>query len=281
MDFRIVQAAPWWTRDRLMLAVGTVLVGMLLVLVWNLTLRRRVATKSAALSHALRGQHNAELEFEAERRERRRLAADLHDLIAQGIAAAASQLDAARAYETREPGKAAAHRAVAREQLTQCSADVRRTLWGLRADVLDGRTFPQALKALATRLTQGTDVVCRVECSPDLTETLPDFIAGNLLILVQEAVSNAIRHAGTSEILVTCSLDSAGVVMHIEDSGKGFQPEASPGVQDGHFGLRSMRERIDLLHGSITIASQPGSGTRLTVHLPRSSFGFADAFTAL
>jgi signal transduction histidine kinase len=100
---------------------------------------------------------------------------------------------------------------------------------------------------------------------------MPDLIAGNLLLLAQEAVTNALKHSGASEIGITLRLSRGHAELVIEDNGCGFDPAAAPGHHDGHFGLQGMRERTKRLGGQIELSSAPGHGTTLRVKVPLPS----------
>ncbi len=90
--------------------------------------------------------------------------------------------------------------------------------------------------------------------------------------ILQEALSNAYRHAGVNRVAVTLAGSPAAVRLVVEDRGRGFVPpplvgpEATERVE--HIGLRGMRERISLVGGTFSIASSPGAGTRITVEVP-------------
>ena len=82
--------------------------------------------------------------------------------------------------------------------------------------------------------------------------------------ITQECLSNAARHAGASRVLIEVAQRNGELRVRVTDDGDGFQPDRdSPG-----FGLRGMRERVDLLSGELEIDSQPGSGTQVTALLP-------------
>ena len=105
---------------------------------------------------------------------------------------------------------------------------------------------------------------------------LPDFIAGNLLLLAQEAVTNALKHAGARVIALRLvsrpESVTVSVTVSVADDGAGFDPAHAPGQEDGHFGLQGMRERMKRLGGTLRIESAPGAGTRIAASVPASAF---------
>jgi signal transduction histidine kinase len=153
---------------------------------------------------------------------------------------------------------------------------LRGTVWALKAAAPSGRPFPAALADLAARLGEERDVVIDVGVA-ETTPTLDELVAGNLLLIAQESLLNALRHADASAIAVrfgpVAPLTVAGppaVELTVRDDGHGFDPASRPGAQEGHFGIEGMCERVERLGGSIAIESQPGSGTTVVVRLPAS-----------
>jgi signal transduction histidine kinase len=99
---------------------------------------------------------------------------------------------------------------------------------------------------------------------------LPTFVTGNLLLVVQEAVRNAIYHgkAATVRVDVRHAAASRQVDIEITDDGEGFNPATILGPEQGHFGLQVMRERIEGLGGRFSIETHVGEGTRITAAVP-------------
>jgi signal transduction histidine kinase len=111
----------------------------------------------------------------------------------------------------------------------------------------------------------------RIECRSTGTPfVVRNFVAGNLLLCAQEAVNNALQHAGAKTIEVTVDFDPAlgRIDLSVRDDGSGFSPGAEVGPEQGHFGLTGMRERIERLGGTFTLDTAPGRGTtvRAQVH---------------
>ena len=87
--------------------------------------------------------------------------------------------------------------------------------------------------------------------------------------MVQEGLNNIVRHSGAREAQVTLRARAGVLVLSVVDSGRGFD-EAAASIQGG-LGLASMRERLRLIDGELTVRSQPGHGTRLTARVPISA----------
>ena len=91
-----------------------------------------------------------------------------------------------------------------------------------------------------------------------------------LLHIVRELVTNAVRHGGARHIRVAGAFETGTLKFSVTDDGCGFDPAASPGADEGHFGLQGVYERVETAGGEITIESSPGHGSKLTISLPSS-----------
>lgn len=261
----IVHAPSWWTARRLLLALTGTAILLLLVLAWVGLLRRQVARRSSQLAKEISAGREARLEFDTILRERTRLAADLHDTLEQTLTGLSLQIQAADLFRTEAPDRSASHLRLAQQFLDRSREDVHRTVWDLRARGLDGQSLLAALDERARQMVDGSNI--RIE-SHGSASALPDFISGNLLLLAQEAITNAIKHAQPDTITIDILTDPNGVTIKISDNGRGFTPEDAPGHKDGHFGLQGMRERIKRLGGHMTITSAPGAGTVVEAFVP-------------
>jgi signal transduction histidine kinase len=101
------------------------------------------------------------------------------------------------------------------------------------------------------------------------TGSLSDGRRAQLLQITREALSNSARHSGASRATIRLTGDDDGLLLLIEDNGRGFDPAGVPGGE--HQGLINMRDRAMSLGGQLEVDSAPGSGTRITVRLPRSA----------
>jgi signal transduction histidine kinase len=87
---------------------------------------------------------------------------------------------------------------------------------------------------------------------------------------MQEAVGNALKHGAARHVQLVLRYTPEEFGMDLIDDGAGFDPAAAPGTTAGHFGLESMRNRMQWLGGDAAISSRPGAGTSVRVHLPRA-----------
>jgi len=199
--------------------------------------------------------------------ERNRIARDIHDTIAQSLAAITMQLESADAFlETPNPRRATetVRRALA---LTRSALDeARRSVMDLRSTPLAGRGLIAALRALADELAESTGVRVPVvieEVGHYETESSPVEIG--VYRIVREALTNIARHASATSAVVRIARRGARLNVEVIDDGVGFDVSRVP---HDRFGLLGARERARLLGGELTISSAPGEGTRLDVNIP-------------
>lgn len=203
--------------------------------------------------------------------ERNRLAREIHDTLAQGLAAITLQLETADALATTRPTRA--HEAIQRALTLARNSleEARRSVMDLRAGPLQNHTLPEALAALALSISvSGGEPVVDYHCSPATGfPLLLARIEAGLYRIAQEALTNARQHAQAQHITLLLIADETEIRLVVQDDGSGFDPDAI--VQQGergHFGLAGMSERVKLLGGLLCIQSTPGTGTSIEVILP-------------
>ncbi len=272
-DLAVLRAPSWWTPRRTSNALLGVLVIAVAALTWAVTLRRRVAAQTQLLAQEMRGRRDAAVEFQAALRERTRLAANLHDTVLQTMTGLAYQIEACESESLPQSQRHANHLETARRMVQRGQDDLRNAVWALRALPVKERTFTTAVRIVAEQISAGHDVEIHVESADDLPP-LADFIAGNLLLIVQEAIHNALKHAAPKQIRVTLAALAGGerLSLTVQDDGAGFVAGTQPGASAGHFGLVGMRERAERLDGTLQVESQPGTGTRIHAEIPLRPF---------
>jgi signal transduction histidine kinase len=266
-DVVLLRAAPWWTPLRLSLALAAVLAVLAAALAWAWSLRRQVARQAAAIAKEMRARREAAVEFQATLRERTRLAANLHDTLLQSMAGIGFQLEACQMSARRPaagfPGsESAEHLDVARRMIDHAVGDIRGSVWALRSTAVHGQSLTEAIDGLLARI--GTGHRARISArSSGEPFALPDFVTGNLLLIVQEAILNSLHHGDPNlvDVLVAFNPSAGTVEVTIHDDGQGFAVGSQPGPADGHFGLQGMRERAERLGGSLELESAPGGTT--------------------
>lgn len=193
-DIEVLSKPSWWTPQRMFAALLSVGAIAIAVLAWAVALRLTVATQTRLLVKGMQVRRDAAIEFQAALRERTRLAANLHDTVLQSMTGIAYQIEACESESLPLAQRGANHLATARRMVQRSQEDLRNAVWALRALPLKERTFAESVQKVATQITCGYNVELAVEIT-NAVPLLADFIAGNLLLIVQEAVHNAIKHA--------------------------------------------------------------------------------------
>jgi signal transduction histidine kinase len=199
----------------------------------------------------------------AQDHERRRVAYDVHDGVAQLVVSAKQHLDTAADLWPRDAQRAASETAIAADRLGRAIAETRRILAALRPLAVDAG-------GLAGAARQSLDEIARdTGWSVELVENLgaarlPPAVETAAFRILQEALSNARQHAGTTRIEVVLSRDTDRVDLDVRDYGVGLA--AAAGARG--LGLPSMRERARLLGGTCVVETADGGGTHIHAQLP-------------
>src|SRR5205814_1680197 len=193
--------------------------------------------------------------------ERARLAREIHDTLAQGFIGISSQLDAVAMALPEDLNQASQDLALAQRMARYGITEARRSVIDLRAAVLEGQNLGAALHSGAQIWTAGSGVDVDVDVS-GAQEPIPDEAERHLLRIAQEAITNAVKHAGASKIWVTLQIDTPNLYLRIIDNGSGFELHDAFSSAGGHFGLIGMRERAERLGGDLQVATHPGGGTK-------------------
>ena len=210
----------------------------------------------AALSFKLYRAHQSKSRLQAVIAERRRMAADLHDSIAQHLAGARLDLDSMLPEDGSPAPEELKPIELARDILVTAKREIRETIWNLRIDELTQKRPKDVLMSLAQKLASTTAV--RVEAIlKGLPETLPEALFSDILYVVQESVTNAIKHGRATRILIASDARGAkSFELRIVNNGTPFDTQHALGPEAGHFGLSGMRERARRSGFAISFASK-------------------------
>ncbi len=272
-DLRILKTPPWWTPARLLAGLVATVMILATALGWVVLLRRQLAVQQRLLAAEMRSRRDAAVEFEATLRERTRLAANLHDTLQQTIGGIGYQLDACLTGGGVTSDETKRHVDVARRMVSYAAGEVQGAVWAMRSLSLGGKSLGEALRDLVVRIGAGRDVKISVGVEGAFGD-LPEFVAGNLLLIGQEAVHNALRHGAPSTIDLDLVDDRRDGRIHlrVSDNGRGFVVGKQRGANEGHFGLQGMRERAERLGGTFTVTSRPGEGTAVEATVMRRDY---------
>ncbi len=209
--------------------------------------------------------HLAQRLIAAQEEERRRIAHELHDEAGQALAVLSLGLGALQRQLTTNSDAMAEI-----ERLQQITNDVALALHdlavSLRPASIDRLGLPQAVRQLTEMLARNANAEIRLQVVSFDKGRLPPELETTLFRLIQEALSNAVRHAGASEIGVVLQRLGQHVLAIIEDNGQGFDLERV--LASGRLGLLGMRERCEMLGGALTIETAPGKGTTVYARIP-------------
>jgi len=205
-------------------------------------------------------------------RELQRIVLDMHDGPVQDIFAALSQL---QLLERSVTGRPAARKRVRQivQALERALTEIRSFIGAFRPPGFERRPLGPIIEGLVVQHEALTDQRIELSMNPDVGDCA---LATKIAIyrILQEALANGYRHSGAVHQRVAIARQGAPITLTVSDDGKGFDPaavlarEADVGVEGGHFGLRGIQDRVEMLGGTLRIDSAPGRGSSLTVTLP-------------
>ncbi len=204
----------------------------------------------------------------AQEEEQRRIARELHDETGQSLT---SLLVGLRAVQDARSLEEALPRVAELRLITARALDeVRRLAWGLRPLALDELGLVAALEQYAAEYARSWRIAAHVQARGLDTDRLPAPVETALYRIVQEALTNAAKHAGAQNVSIVVQRHAASVQAIVVDDGCGFDAEAAlkPDSSRTRLGLHGMRERAILLNRSVTIESAPGEGTTIYAWIP-------------
>lgn len=248
-------------RQRGLLLIGVVVLLSALALVIYFVQNRRKIRAEARLQRQA-----AQEVLQAEERERRRIATDLHDGVGQMLSAALLNLNEAH---NRSPEGSATKDATekALALLGESYDEMRSISHQMMPNALLKAGLASSIREFVEKIDSPKmkavlDVVGLDERLDEQTETI-------LYRIIQEAVNNVVKHAEASKLTIQLTRDKDGIALTIEDNGIGFH---TSGISDfSGIGLRNIQSRIAMLNGTVDIDSAPGRGTLLAIHVPTFS----------
>ena len=258
-DLRIIKSPPWWTAKRLLMVIGVLFALIVASVLWVYQLNRVVERKS----RELRKEQMAHFDSEARIGERTRLAVELHDSLSQSLAALSFQLSSARTAKAEGLDAAEGkHLATAEKMLDSCRAELRHCLLDLRSDMLEEQDFATAI--LKTLRADAADAEIEIDFKGERSQ-MSDSVAHASLMIIRELVSNAIRHGHAGQIKIEGDAKGGSLTFSVTDDGLGFDVDSYPGLNDGHFGLAGIHQRVKNLCGEFLLRSTKGEGTTASV----------------
>jgi signal transduction histidine kinase len=198
---------------------------------------------------------------QAQEAERKRLARELHDETGQALTSILLGLGSLEDSLEDDTARAAVKNV--RDLVVSTLQSVRQLAVELRPKVLDDFGLVPALERLTETLVEQSDL--EIEFLSRIDDRLPEEVETALYRIVQEALTNVVKHANARQVSIVLARNDRVVTALIEDDGRGFDPAAT---REGGFGLEGMRERVALLGGTLKVESRKNAGTTLKVEVP-------------
>ncbi|MEU5289075.1 sensor histidine kinase [Streptomyces sp. NPDC020755] len=274
---------PAWTGYAGAIVVQTVVVGWINLLFSKLdalSLQRKQTVSelrtALAENEGLHAQLIAQAREAGVHDERRRLAVEIHDTLAQGLAGIIRQLEAVGAEDerVRPDVEWRRHITTAHELARESLAEARRSVQALRPEQLEGSTLPGALATIARKWSDEHALPTGFATNGTVRPLHADLEA-TLFRVAQEALANITKHARAGKVGITLSYMEEMAVLDVIDDGVGFDPpaaEAVAGIRDGNgLGLVGMRTRLERVAGTLEVESAPGEGTAISACVPFES----------
>jgi signal transduction histidine kinase len=200
--------------------------------------------------------------------ERRRMAREIHDTLAQGLTGIVTQLQAAE-QAADDPARWQRHVSAATRLARESLTEARRSVHALRPQPLEEGRLSDALAGVAERWSALNGIPVQVTTTGTTRPVQPE-VEFALLRAAQESLANVARHARATRVGLTVSYMESEVALDVRDDGVGFDATAPSPAQPGQngFGLVAMRQRIEDLAGTLQVESEPGGGTAISACVP-------------
>lgn len=204
---------------------------------------------------------------------RKHLARNLHDGPTQIIAAIAMRLNYIRLLVKRDPDEAVKELAEVEDMARLTTKEIRQMLFTLRPLILESQGLVAAVEQLRQKLTETNKIAIHLEADPVVDSFLTKEAKGSIFYIIEEAFTNAKKHAEAQNIWIRLYHQGLNVITEIQDDGVGFN--ISEWEQNyagrGSMGLVNLQERAELAKGKTTVRSMPGEGTTIIVTIPATT----------
>ena len=227
-----------------------------------------VALQNAVLYDTLREEKERIIQMEEDAR--KALVRDLHDIPTQTISAVAMRVRIIRRLLETRPDEVPLELETLESMALRATEEIRHVLFKLRPLALESQGLVAALGQLAEKMQATYSQNVQVKVKPEVERYLDSHEQGAVFYLIEEAVNNARKYAEASLITVQGVRHKNTIAFRIADNGAGFDTEGVEASYDsrGSFGMVNMRERAELLDGTLKVESKPGQGTAITVIIP-------------
>lgn len=200
--------------------------------------------------------------------ERRKLARDLHDAVSQQLFAVSMTMAALPRLMDTQPEQAKAHLLHVEEMVTMAQQELRALIMHLRPVNLDGHSLKEGTDQLLAELTQKYPDL-QLEWEIRVETILEQGIEDQLFRVIQEAISNVLRHAKATRFTLKLLQKQGRLLLTLEDNGTGFN---SSDTKKSSYGISTMKERIEDVGGRFELITFPTTGTRIEIRVPIQEF---------
>ncbi|HEY0199715.1 MAG TPA: two-component regulator propeller domain-containing protein [Rhodanobacter sp.] len=200
--------------------------------------------------------------------ERQRIAREIHDSLAQGLSGILFQTEVALMSVTLAPDMTLSHLVAARDLAKTSLDDARYSVWNLSPPVLDQKILSESLSSMARQLASGRVKELDIE-STGLAWPIPPEAKHHIVMIAQEAISNAIQHGKALKIRIILTFATDFLSLEVTDDGVGFLAHPSERDPIRGYGLRNMQHRAEHLGAKLSVLSEVGKGTSVSIYAPR------------
>ena len=227
-----------------------------------------IALQNAQLYQRLQEEKNRIVDIEEDAR--KKLARDLHDGPTQSVAAIAMRLNFTRSLLKRTTDRVDDELEKIEELARKTTKEIRHMLFTLRPLVLETQGLVPALEQYVQKLRESDDSIEVILEASRLSDRLGKDAQGVIFYIIEEAVGNARKHAQARHIWIRLQENTTELFVEVRDDGVGFEVQSVQATYDkrGSLGLINMNERAQLVNGTLSIASAPGQGTRISLNVP-------------
>ena len=257
---------PWQinvlkTNSLVFFGMGMVFVSLLV----NALLTAYRSQQDLIVAHQKLKRYAAKIEDQATLYERNRIAREIHDSLGHALTAQTILLENALLFLPQDIERTRSYLLDAKDSAYQALKDVSGSVGALRTSPLQGKTLSVEVPALVSDICQPAHI--DFECAIDLSESLADDVSLGLFRIVQEALTNTVKHSQATLVQVKLFTQCDRLHLQVFDNGQGFDPSKNT----TGFGLRGIRERAANLGGYCQLWSAPGAGCQVNVILPLPS----------
>jgi signal transduction histidine kinase len=261
-EYAVMLALPWVLKDHSSRALEAALDAIVLTIILAPLLWWTIVRPLMEVIR-LRAQFLTDL-FDHIEQDRRQTAHELHDGVGQLLTLLISGLRSSSSSSLERGGRLHEFQRLAEDALTE----VRRLSLGLRPSLLDDLGLGAALERMVEDVRTHHSIDITLDSATIATLPIPDETASTAFRIVQEALTNIIKHSRAKHASIRVRSASGNLHIEIGDDGCGIEPAVIRSPPAGHLGLRGMRERAILVGGKFNLISSPGHGTQISVAIP-------------